>query len=180
MKNIRKILFLCGIFILTAFSCEKNKNELPVDFKFRLLDEQGNEKTVFNEGENVIFSFVIENKTSEDLCFYHHDMNTGDFFRLHKLNTSEGDLNLGKPYDCIFLEKIGWKSVPANGIFKIEIPWLWNENQIYAYIGCPHETYHSATFPLTKGDYKTAFSSSFKIGNIQTEEKHFEIKFSVK
>ncbi|MDP2423712.1 MAG: hypothetical protein U1C46_04760 [Bacteroidales bacterium] len=179
MRNLTKTSLLCGVMMLTAFSCEKDKNELPVEFKMRLLDTLGNEKTVFNEGENVIFSFVINNSTSEDMYFAGMN-NIDDFFRLYKLNTSEGDIDLGKPYKHIFCEYIGALRIPANGIFKIEIPWLWNENQIYGYIGCPHGSYHSVTSPLTKGYYRTAFTSSFKINNVQTEEKHFEIKFTVK
>jgi hypothetical protein len=178
MKRLKLFDFLCGIILVTALSCDKINNDTLVNFKFRLLDEQGNEKTVFNEGENVIFSFFIENKTSEDLTFYQHEMNTDDFFRLYKINSTEGVSDLGKPYFHIFCDKILLK-VPANGIFKIEIPWLWYENQNYGYIGCPHEYYHNDTFPLTSGDYRTTFSSTFKIGDIQTEEKHFEIKFTV-
>lgn len=166
--------------MFTGFSCNKNKNELPVEFMFRLLDENGTIKTLFNEGENVIFSFVIVNKTKEDLFFYHSEMNTNDFFRLYKIDSLQGKLDLGKPYDYIFCEMIGALMVPVDSVLKIEIPWLWDENQSFGYIGCPNDNYHSITFPLTTGDYKTAFSSHFRIGNIQTEEKHFEIRFTVK
>lgn len=180
MKQFKFFVFLCGIIFFSGFSCEKNNQELPVEFKFRLLDTLGNEKTIFNQGENIIFSFVIGNRTSEDLYFFHTEMNTSDFFRVHKINSSQGNLDLGKPYEHIFCEMIGALIIPANGILKIEIPWLWHENQNHGYIGCPNDTYHSMPLPLMKGDYLSAFSSAFHIGNIQTEEKHFEVKFSVK
>jgi hypothetical protein len=179
MKTIKILSTFFAIAIIFV-SCEKDKTELPVEFKFVLLDTLGIEKTVFNQGENVIFSFVIANKTSEDLYFHHAEMNTNDFFRLHKLNPTEVDLDLGKPYEHIFCEYIGALLIPANGNFKIEMPWVWNENQNYGYIGCPQDSYHRITYPLIKANYYTQFSSSFKINDIQTEEKHFKINFTIK
>jgi len=49
-----------------------------------------------------------------------------------------------------------------------------NRNFYCAWLLC--EENHSV---LTKGNFYTKFSQSFKIGEKQTEEKYFEIKFTV-
>ncbi|MCK9448342.1 MAG: hypothetical protein M0Q41_05110 [Bacteroidales bacterium] len=180
IKTLAVLGLLCGLLLPSMLSCKKNSNELPVEFQLRVLDTLGIEKSVFKQGENIVFSFVIENKSSEDLFFFHAQMNTTDFFRLYKLDSSQNHSDLGKPYKHIFCEMIGGLTIPATGSLKIEIPWLWHKDQNYGYIGCPNDNYHSDTHPLTKGEYRSAFSSAFKIDDIQTEVKHFEVKFSVK
>lgn len=180
VKTLTVLGLLCGLLLPTMLCCKKNSNELPVEFQLRVLDTLGVEKSVFKQDENIVFSFVIENKSSEDLFFSHSQMNTTDFFRLHKLNSSQNYLDLGKPYDHIFCEMIGALTISSAGSLKIEIPWLWHKDQNFGYIGCPNDNYHSDTHPLAKGDYRSAFSSTFIIDDIQTEEKHFEVKFSVK
>lgn len=183
MKNLSKILFLFGIIVFMAFSCDENENNsIPVEFKLRVLNEQGVETTTFNEGENVIFSFLVTNQTNEDLYFYQGQMNLNDFFSLIKLNTSDEDLLLGKPYNLIFCDKIGALKIPANGSLDITVPWLYDSNISLGYNGCEatEGEYHTNTLPLSVGNYKSEFSSSFKISEYQTEEKYFEVKFTIK
>lgn len=183
MKPIIKILFLYGIIVLMAFSCEKNEgNSIPVNFKLRMLNEQGEETSTFNEGENVVFSFLVTNQTNEDLYFYQGQMNLDDFFCLIKLNTSREDILLGKPYNLIFCDKIGALKIPANGSLDITVPWLYDSNISFGYNGCEATDgeYHNDTFPLSVGNYKSEFSSSLKISEYQTEENHFEVKFTIK
>jgi len=178
---MKQTIFFITLFIaLGLMSCKKDKTENPIEFKFQLLDTLGNEKTVFNEGENIVFSFTIENTTDKDVYFRHGEMNLNDFFRLFKLNTIDGNLDIGKPYESIFCEYIGALKISSHSILKIEIPWFWKENQNYGYIGCPNNSYHSNNIPLNKGNYSTFFSSSFIIDNIQTETKYFKIQFLIK
>ena len=106
IKTLAVLGFLCGLLLPSMLSCKKNSNELPVEFQLRVLDTLGIEKSVFKQGENIVFSFVIENKSSEDLFFFHAQMNTTDFFRLYKLDSSQNHSDLGKPYKHIFCETI--------------------------------------------------------------------------
>ena len=178
MKYFKLASLLFATAILFA-SCEKNKNELPVEFKFVLLDTLGNEKTVFNQGENIIFSFQVINNSSENLMLEFFLPND-DFFRVYQPNTNEGLLNYGKPYEHLFCEYIGALQIPKNGNLKVVIPWYESIKYTNGYIGCPLETYHKNTPILKVGKYYTEFSQSFKIGDIQTEEQYFKINFTVK
>ena len=172
MKHLKLIISLIVTVLLFA-SCEKNKNELPVEFKFVLLDTLGNEKTVFNQGKNIIFSFQVINKSSEDLMLQNFFPND-DFFRVYQTNTNEGTLDYGIPYDGYC--KIGYFSIPQNDTLKIEYPWKGNADITEYWI-----IFGNLSNPdLHKGNFYTEFSQSFKIGDIQTEEKHFKINFTVK
>lgn len=177
MKRFRLIGFLCGVIFFTGFSCKKNNNEFPVEFKLRLVDTLGNEKTVFNQGENIVFSFLVTNKSADDLMLENFLPND-EFFRLYQLIPNESSVNYGKPYDAIC--EIGFFTVPAKSVLEFKCPWVSSENaNYYGYcLGTSQNGSHSYFLPL--GNFFSSFSSAFNIGNIQTEEKQFEVKFSVK
>ncbi len=178
---MKKIIFFSAIALLifTTMSCEKEEQDkLLVDFKFRLLDTLGNEKTVFNQGENIVFSFEITNKTSQNVYignFFPND----DFFRVFQLNPPKRKLDYGKPYQGYI--EIGYFSVKRDSVFKIQIPWkctFWNEKYSVLVCDTNNET-------LPKGNFVTEFSQSFEISEIEkehyfTEEKHFKINFTIK
>ncbi len=173
---MKKIIFLSAIALLifVTLGCEKDDNKLPVDFKFVLLDTLGNEKTVFNQGENIIFSFQVINNSSEDLYLENFFPND-DFFRVYQTNVNEGTLDYGIPYEA-FILPYAFK-VATNGILKIEYPWkggvFWDEEY-------PILSNENSNNDLPIGNFYTEFTQSFKIGKIQTEEKHFKIHFKIK
>ncbi len=177
---MKKLIFLSAIalWLFAATGCEKDEQNLPVDFKFCLLDTLGNEKTVFNQGENIIFCFEITNKTSQDVRIGNFLPND-NFFRVFQPDTPEGKLDYGKPYNCNV--EIGYFSVKRDSIFKIEYPWKgttsWNERYSVLFSEIKKEN-------LPKGNFVTEFSQSFEISEIEkenyfTEEKHFKINFKV-
>jgi hypothetical protein len=170
-----KILFTVIATALLFASCEKDKNELPVDFKFVLLDTLGNEKTVFNQGENIIFSFQVINNSSEDL-YLENFLPNNDFFKVFQPNTDEGLLSYGYPYDIIC--EIGAFHVPKNNLLEIKSPWTNSENNThYFYCLLADKELHKDFLPT--GNFYSEFTQSFKIGGIQTEEKHFKINFTI-
>ena len=173
LVKLTTLLFLT-VQVVLFMSCEKYNTKLPVEFRFVLLDTLGNEKTVFNYGENIIFSFQVINKSSEDL-FLGNFLPNENFFRVYQPNTNEGTLDCGVPYEAVVLTSAF--IIPANDTLKIEYPWLggifWNEKY-------PILSNENTNPPLLKGKYYTAFTQSFKIGDVQTEEKHFRIDFIVK
>ncbi len=175
MKRLVKLTTLLFATITVLFtSCEKNKTDLPVEFRFVLLDTLGNEKTEFNYGENIIFSFQVINYSSEDL-FLENFLPNDDFFRVYQPNTNEGTLDCGIPYTMV--SEIGGFIIPANDTLKIEYPWnnINSENSNNSVLFGDNKRVN-----LPIGSYYTAFSQSFKIGDIQTEEKHFRIDFTIK
>ncbi len=178
MKKNRLSLLLFAAILLLA-SCSKDKTDLPVEYKFILLDTLGNEKTEFDQGENIIFSFQVINKGSEDL-YLEHFLPNNNFFNVYQSNTNGESLNYGMPYEHLFCEYIGALQVPKYDTFKVVVPWYENIKYTDGYIGCPLETYHRNVSMLKLGKYYTEFYQSFKIGNIQTEKKHFKINFTIK
>ena len=92
------------IFLTFFTSC---KEEVDIDsnsvkFEFRLLNSDGEQSNVFEEGENIVFSFLIINEGNKDLFFQQESFNTTEFLKVYE-NTSEGNVNaIGKPYKSIF------------------------------------------------------------------------------
>lgn len=175
MKRFILFGFLCGIIFFTGFSCKKNSDEIPVVFKLRLLDTLGNEKTVFNQGENIVFSFLVKNNSADDLMletFFPND----DFFHIYQTGTNGETISHGIPYDLICY--IGYFTIPANGYIEFKCPWVISSNPNHYGLCFEQNENHVSFLPL--GNFFTSFSSAFNIGNIQTKEKQFEVIFFVK
>lgn len=175
MKHLKLMILALATILMLVASCEKNKTELPVEFKFVLLDTLGNEKTVFNQGENIIFSFQIINNSSEKL-FLENFLPNNDFFRVYQLNTNESTLDYGFPQSGV--EKVGGYYINSNSRIEFKFPWVYSNNSNlygkYLFGDQSHISY------LPVGNFYTEFTQSFKIGDIQTEDKHFRIDFTVK
>ncbi len=117
---MRKIILLTLLVTLFfAMGCEKEKDKIPIDFKFRLLDTLGNESAVFNEGENIIFSFEVINNSSEDVYLKNFFPNH-DFFRVYH---------------------------PANGLLEFRCPWKSVDNFEY-YCLYPKDEAHETFLPI--------------------------------
>jgi len=172
-KNVLILLLIASALVIV--SCEKDKTDLPIEYKFVLLDTLGNEKTAFNQGENIIFSFQIINKGSEDL-YLEKFLPNDEFFRVYNLNTDEGTLDYGVPYTGFTLSA-GY-FVYENDTLKIKYPW----NNINSENATNTILFGNNKRPnLSIGSFTTSFSQSFTFGNnIKTEEKHFEINFTIK
>jgi len=174
MKTIKTataiLLFALSLFFV---SCDKNKQNLPIDFEFVLLDTLGNEKTVFKQGENIIFSFQVKNNSDEDV-YLKNSFIYDDFFKVYQTNTPEGTLSYGRPYDVICY--IGAFNIPANETFNMKCPWYYATDSTLLH-SCLHQKSEVRNLPV--GNYFTEFTQSFEIGDIQTEEKHFKINFTV-
>lgn len=178
LKIMKKngLALLLFTLILVIVSCKKDNSDLPIEYKFVLLDTLGNEKTVFNEGENIIFSFQVINKGLEDQ-FLENFLPNNDFFRIYQPTTNEETLDYGIPYDVIC--EIGYFTIPANDTLEINCPWVNSENNNF-YFSCliTDTALHETFLPI--GNFYTNFEQSFKIADIKTETKHFKINFTIK
>lgn len=175
MKSIIICCF-CLISILST-GCEKENFNFPVEFEFQLLDENGVPSTEFQEGQNFQFSLVIRNQSSKDIG-YSPSFIGDDFFRIYRIDTSEGEVSMGKPYSSIFCEYIGGQFViPAGDELRLEIPWIPSED-----FCCPPFCKVNNNSPLPKGNYKTFIEGSFDFvykGETTTITKRFEIFFTI-
>ena len=175
--KINRWAFLLIVAILAMGGCKKDKSDLPVAYKFVLIDTLGNVKTQFNQGENIIFSFRIINNGSEDL-FVENFFPNDDFFRIYQTNALGGTVDLGIPY-LAYTMPYGYFVYKTDG-FKIEYPW----NNITADNANNFVLFGDNERPdLPKGTFYTEFSQLFTY-NFEDEDKtdsqHFKINFTVK
>lgn len=199
MKSNRLFFFL-GTFILVIscfFSCGQDQEltlrdaELimdSLDFEFRLLNEEGVPSTIFKEGENFIFSFLIINKSAQRFAYLQGIDDRENFFRVDAINTDLSEvgnevINLGKPWKTMFCEYKGALPISARDTLALEIPW--NAQGL-----APGDSYYSSLFCLLEdhphlgiGNYKTGFSSTFSfvkdVNTYTTSELEFEIEFEI-
>ena len=176
-KNKLLLLLFATIVILASCNKDTDKTELPLEYKYVLLDTLGNEKTEFNQGENIVFSFQIINKGSEDPLLRNFLGNYG-FFRVYQINTNEDTLDYGYPYDGTC--EIGHFIIPKNDTSEFNCPWVNSENNNFYHfcliVGDP--TLHQTYLPI--GNFYTNFEQSFIISGVNTETKYFKINFTVK
>lgn len=176
MKKNKLSLLLFATIVLLA-SCNKDTTEPPLEYKFVLLDTLGNEKTEFNQGENIVISFQIINKGSEDLYMQNTLGHNYDFFRVNQLNTNGDTLDYGKPYDGTC--EIGHFIIPKNDTLEFNCPWVKSENNnFYHFCLYPDPELHETYLPI--GNFYTNFEQSFIISGVNTETKYFKINFTVK
>ena len=172
-----KILLATFIIVSSTLGCEKEENS-RIECKFYVLNEQGEVKSSFEEGENVIFSLQLKNITNEGLYLHHFKMDLEDFCRLIKVDVNP-PVDLGKPWEHLFCELVGGILIGAQETLKFEIPWLYEEGQMYGYIGCPQDSYHAETDTLEAGEYRSSFSSSFHFDDYTSPRKKFSVSFTV-
>lgn len=164
MKNI---LMLITLFLI---SCnEEQETSIPqIDFTFQLHDLEGNSSTVFNEGENFVFSFFIINSSDRPIQFNQSEMQTKDFFRVLRLIDTQEEVStvdIGKPYNSIFCLFLKSHTISAKDTLSLQIPWKpdqnWDSGNV-SYFSPFFCEVNSDNQPLDKGNYQTKFSSGFE------------------
>jgi len=176
-KNKLSLLLFATIVILASCNKDKtDKTELPLEYKYVLLDTLGNEKTEFNQGENIVFSFQIINKSSEDLMVRNF-LGYPGLFRVYQINTNKDTLDYGYPYD--YACQVGGFGIPKNGKLEITCPWVNTENNNFYHICItPNPDLHQAYLPV--GNFHTIIEPTIEIPDLITETKYFKINFTVK
>ncbi len=189
---IHQILKFSTVILLFAFistGCQKDdvfelragdKNAVIVkevdgiEFKFCLLNEQGEPATVFNEGENFTFSFVIKNNLDTTIYFDETLLNANGFFEVKNRNES-----FGKPYELIGIYEVGLVAlgIPKGLTSGIKMKWIpdekfWNYDNF--------EFSKNNYDYLKKGVYYTSFSNTFDFGSVKTDKLTFKINFKIK
>ena len=165
--------------LIFSTSCESSQSDLAVEFEFRLLNLQGEESLMFNQGENFVFSFLIINRTKETILF--HSLNWEDFFKVERLNGQEESQNveIGKPYETMFCTFQSGHIIQASDTLKLEIPWSPSNWE-------PGAPYYTTIFcgviensPLPSGPYRTKFNTGFVFSFNEVEYKLPERKFGI-
>lgn len=184
------ILLLCCI----SAGCKKSKESLSlleinpnsqdliiqkesnnIEFKFCLLNENGQPTTVFNIGENFIFSFSFKNKSQETISVTTEFINS-DFFRVF---LSQNSLDMGKPWTGVWCEFSGMpqeiKLMPDSSM-QLSCPWILTEKNIPVYPLCMAESKD----PLMQGEYYTKIDLNFhySINGKETIINNLEFKIN--
>lgn len=185
-------MFIAGL-VITGSGCQDDIFEIKIGdenaviqqevnnigFEFCLLNEQGEPATVFKEGENFTFQFLIKNNRTESLPFYDYGFYTStDFFTVRSNRE-----NYGKPFDFLHFSM----TKEARFIFPqsyvgFTVPWHEERNEfrmMHGYFEGLNKPYRK------KGKYFTRFSYNFTFGMPDKKPKiepgmlHFKINFEI-
>ena len=187
-----KILKLCLIILFISFfgmGCEKDNDILElqigdekclikvvdgVEFKFCLLNEQGEPATVFNKGENFTFHFAINNKLKSTINWDNNLLFSSGFCEVKSMK-----YNFGPPFKIIGIEEIGQVafSILPEKTTIWEVSWIPEENEwTKGFVSYKRTNLQY----LPEGKYFTRFSHKFDLGNLETQNLTFLINFEIK
>jgi hypothetical protein len=162
-KKIFMTRLLMLLLCISVLACKKTSVEPldpEIDFKLRLLNDKGEEATVFKEGEKFSLSFLMTNKINETRFFYPDQLaNSSELFRI--IRTADS-LDLGQPYEAILCT--GLKiSIKSGENLEFKVPW--NSDSFSVRNFC---TQNVKKNDLKKGFYKTKFVKSLSIGTLES------------
>ena len=194
--NLIKFVVIILLFSFIGSGCTKEEDVIVLqlddqstvlqkevkglEFSFSLLNEQGEAATVFNEGENFSFLFIIKNKTAESLPFYDYGFYTTSDF----LSVRSDTKNYGQPMKFLTIsttKEMRW--ILSEGGAGFTVPWHEERSEF----PMMHGHFEGLKQPnLPKGKYYTRFSYNFTFGlphkepEIETGKITFIINFEVK
>lgn len=146
-----------------------------IEFKFCLLNEEGEPSTVFNEGENFTFQFSIKNNTGKSLIFSDYSFYKNDDFFSVQSNTQ----NLGRPFEILtgYLSSDEMRYIHDGMSSSFICPWQDNREEFFTMYGAFKGLSKMA---LKNGKYVTAFTHNFQFGDVETGTLTFKINFEIK
>ena len=171
-KSISLLIMLLLCSMVTACSDDEELKGVSVEFK--LLNESGEETTVFTEGENIIFKLAIQNDNTEKVKLPAlFDIAGTEIFHVY---SSDGK-DFGKPWDSIGTDNRPFFVIDSKSSFIFTCPWLINNDLEED----PH--YYSNYFlkektrePLPKGEYYSKFTINLGHGKKKTCKQTFKVE----
>lgn len=145
-----------------------------IQFKFCLLNKEGEPATIFNEGENFTFSFSIKNNF-EDTVIITPEFISSEFFRVYH---TQDNIDMGKPWTgswCLFRLEPEIFILPPVQSRQLNCPWMLTGNNKPDYPLCMAESKN----PLAKGDYYTKFNLDFHYSKNGKKEQINNIIFKI-
>jgi hypothetical protein len=126
MKASIRILFLCGIIVFTALSCEKN-NPGEQSIKIELVDKNNVLIQTFEQGDTVVFNFYLKNQSDEEITYQSPCHELLNFLRVYKRVDDKEEYNyIGKPsLNCtanVIIEKIGYLDINILALIVLRPP----------------------------------------------------------
>jgi len=161
MKIILKKIILCGIILIAAFGCEKEKPE-TIEGLVKLVNDNDVVIDTFEKGDSVLFKFYLINHLGREVTYIRPLAEIMDFLKVNKQNINGEYEYIGHP----------WAAIP--GINFIDTI---NNNETKLLGGVP--TTSEFHWPeMNPGNYYVG--DTLKI-TIEDERRHFEsrIYFSI-
>lgn len=193
--NFFKLSLIALLFSFISAGCQKDdifeldigdenavilKEIDGMEFKFCLLNEQGNPATIFNAGENFIFLFSFRNNLSDSIIVTTEFINN-DFFRVSKIN-NDNEVDMGTPWTGVWCRYSGEPHefiVQRTKIKSLKCPWVLTDTKVPDYPLCISESKDY----LSTGEYLTSFNLNFHyIFNSELKiikDKKFKINFKI-
>lgn len=190
---MKKVLFFISCLALTVsaatalMGCSSeeafDKIDGNVKLNFTLQDVQGNKKTTFKEGENIVFDLEVVNNDSLDFIYTLNFEDDSDIILdndLFSVYTTMGQ-KVGKPWDnmfCLMHLQDRWVLAPANTTSHIRAAWYGTSAVRMSYPLCKFEE----EVKIKKGTYFTMFNVKYKpcLGKEELVTKKFNLNFQVK
>lgn len=169
----RIVFFLSSFLLLGAVGCSDDSNDdSTISVNFLIQDENGSEKYLFNEGENIIFRLDIINDGKDDVVLLSPvEILGNDIFHVY---SSKGE-DLGRPYDILIIPEIAHTFIPSQSRVSFRGAWVndpeseltWTPNFLQYEI--------DKLRPLPKGDYYSEFTIKLDNNRNVTCKKTFKI-----
>ena len=166
----------------SALGCNKAEEApaSPLTYSFQLLNEQGQEATVFPKGQNILFRFLLINPTNEVVVLNNPAFDEAEFLAVTRLTPGEGSGTVGKPYKNMFCEYVQAFRVPPHDTLELSISWVEAPNSTTRGPFCAH----APTTWLPVGRYRTSFPIALTllrgekttVTAAQTFSKEFDVK----
>ena len=142
--------------------CKKDKAAPtePLVFSFQLLNEQGQETSVFAPGQNIIFHFEAQNTTDSTMYFLTQfwGINTLKLPAVYRGLPGQGQL-IDRPYRGVCRSYVGGpEPLAAHNALQFTISWLKSiqySDDLFSFC------VHAPTTQLPKGHYYASFTPSF-------------------
>lgn len=144
--------------------CKKDKitPTEPLAFTFQLLNEQGQETSVFAPGQNIVFHFEARNTTDQKMFLLTdlRNLTQQGLPSIYRFTQGAPQL-VGQPYNGLCVNYVGGPlPLPAHDALQFTIKWLEPVKPTNVF---EHEPFcdHAVTTALPKGHYYASFSASF-------------------
>ena len=103
-----------------------------IEFEFCLLNKERQPATVFNNGDNLIFSFSFKNNSADQITVTTEFINS-DFFRVY---LTQNNTDMGKPWTgiwCLFIGQPQEINIAPQSMVILRYPWILDENNMPDY-----------------------------------------------
>ena len=146
-----------------------------IEFKFCLLNEQGEPSTIFNEGENFTFQFSFKN-LGKDTIIVTTEFVYDEFFRVYQVIGTE-HIDKGKPWTGIWCNfSLAPREIPVapNTSSELLSPWM-PVGEFYDY----YPLCVSGKDALPAGEFITRFDLNFQYKKNGKERVIDDLKFKI-